>query len=330
MLRVENITFAYDKDPVLKNVSFTIEKGKHVALIGASGCGKSTLLKMIYGLLHAQQGQLFWDDKQLMGPLYHLVPGEDKMKYLSQGFELLPFRTVYENIGQYLPSYEPDLKKGRIEELLEIVEMVDFANTKVEHLSGGQKQRVALAKVLARKPEVLLLDEPFHNIDNFRRSALRRNLFRFLKRNKITSITATHDKTDILSFADETIVIKQGEILTHQDTKELYANPKDYYIAALFGEVNELELFSKSVDGATQKVLIYPHEIKYDPESGLKVRVKNSYFKGNHYLIEAVLDQEVIFFEHAHDLKAPEIVGVKILDENIKQRIQQESTVPVS
>ncbi len=236
MLRVENLTFAYDKDPVLKNINFTIEEGQHIALIGASGCGKSTLLKIIYGLLHVQEGKLFWGDTQLMGPLYNLVPGEENMKYLSQGFELQPYRNVAENIGQYLSNFEPERKQGRVNELLEIVEMTEFANTKVENLSGGQKQRVALAKALAKKPELLLLDEPFHNIDNFRRSSLRRNLFRFLKRNKITSITATHDKTDILSFADETIVIRQGEIITKKPTVELYQNPDNYYIASLFGD----------------------------------------------------------------------------------------------
>lgn len=322
MLRVENITFAYDKLPVLKNVSFTIDKGQHIALIGASGCGKSTLLKIIYGLLHVQKGQLFWEEKQLMGPLYNLVPGEENMKYLSQGFELEPYRTVSENIGQYLSNFEPELKKGRVDELLEIVEMTDFADTKVENLSGGQKQRVALAKALAKKPELLLLDEPFHNIDNFRRSSLRRNLFRYLKRNKITSITATHDKTDILSFADETIVIRQGEILTKETTESLYQNPTDYYVASLFGEVNQLELSAITDSDDQRTILVYPHEIKVDTNSEIKARVKNAYFKGSHYLIEAVFNNNIIFFEHTSKLSIPEMVGITIKDDKIQERLK--------
>ncbi|MBQ4819880.1 ABC transporter ATP-binding protein [Aquimarina sp. MMG016] len=320
MLKVDKISFAYDELPVLKNVSFTIEKGQHIALIGASGCGKSTLLKIIYGLLQVNEGELFWNDKKLLGPLYNLVPGEENMKYLSQGFELQPYRSVSENIGQYLSNFEPELKQGRVNELLEIVEMMDFADTKVENLSGGQKQRVALAKALAKRPELLLLDEPFHNIDNFRRSSLRRNLFRYLKRNKITSITATHDKTDILSFADETIVIRKGEILTQENTVALYQNPTDYYIASLFGEVNEIQLSAISDIEKGETILVYPNEIIVDHNSELKARVKSSYFNGSHYLIEAVFNNTVIFFEHPSDLKAPEVVGIYIIEEVIKKR----------
>ncbi len=321
MLTVQNVSFAYDVKPVLKNVSFSIQKGQHIALIGASGCGKSTLLKIIYGLLAVEKGDLFWDDKKLLGPNYNLVPGEENMKYLSQGFELQHYRTVAENIGQYLSNFEPKLKKGRVRELLEIVEMMDFANTKVDNLSGGQKQRVALAKVLAKRPELLLLDEPFHNIDNFRRSSLRRNLFRYLKRNNITSITATHDKTDILSFADETIVIKAGEILTKESTAKLYQNPNDYYIASLFGEVNQIKASLFTDSNKDHDILVYPHELKVDPISNQKARVKNAYFKGSHYLIEAIFEHDVIFFEHQNELNPTEVVGIE-LSEQAKTRIK--------
>ncbi len=314
MLKVQNISFAYDELPVLKNVSFTIKKGQHIALIGASGCGKSTLLKIIYGLLDVQEGELSWNDKKILGPLFNLVPGEENMKYLSQGFELSPYRSVAENIGQYLSNFEPELKQGRVNELLEIVEMTHFADIKVENLSGGQKQRVALAKALAKRPELLLLDEPFGNIDNFRRSSLRRNLFRYLKRNKITSITATHDKTDILSFADETIVIHQGEILTKENTISLYKNPSNYYIASLFGEVNQIQTSWFTNSENQDIILVYPHQLLVDTNAKLKARVKNSYFKGNHYLIEAVLRDTIIFFEHHSELKATEMIGIRLSD----------------
>jgi ABC-type nitrate/sulfonate/bicarbonate transport system ATPase subunit len=130
------------------------------------------------------------------------------MKYLAQDFDLMPLTTAAENVGSFLSNVYKDEKDRRILELLQIVEMEDFANTKVQYLSGGQQQRVALAKVLALEPEVLLLDEPFSHIDNFRKNALRRNLFAYLKNKGITVIVATHDSTDALSFADETIVLK--------------------------------------------------------------------------------------------------------------------------
>ncbi|WP_378179773.1 ABC transporter ATP-binding protein [Aquimarina sp. SS2-1] len=322
MLTVQNVSFAYETVPVLKNINFTIEKGQHIALIGASGCGKSTLLKIIYGLLDVDQGTLFWDDQKILGPAYNLVPGQENMKYLSQGFELQSYRTVAENIGQFLSNFEPELKAGRVNELLEIVEMTPFADIKVENLSGGQKQRVALAKALAKRPELLLLDEPFGNIDNFRRSSLRRNLFSYLKRNKITSITATHDKTDILSFAEETIVIHQGEIVTKGNTHHIYKTPKNYYIASLFGEVNELPVSIFLSDTASnQKVLLYPHELYIDASSNLKAIVKKSYFNGNHFLIEAVFNNQVIFIEHSHALADSEEIGIHVFKEIITSRI---------
>ncbi|MBP2831188.1 ABC transporter ATP-binding protein [Aquimarina sp. U1-2] len=321
MLTVNNISFAYDTKLILKNISFSINEGQHIALIGASGCGKSTLLKIIYGLLHVEEGELFWNDKKIVGPLYTLVPGEEQMKYLSQGFELQAYTSVAENIGQYLSNFEKEAKQERVQELLEIVEMTDYADKKVENLSGGQKQRVALAKALAKKPELLLLDEPFHNIDNFRRSSLRRNLFRYLKRNKITSVTATHDKTDILSFADETIVIKQGEVVTQQKTEALYQNPSNYYVASLFGEVNQLRLSTLGQKG-DKEILVYPHEVKVDPTSTIKARVKKAYFTGSHYLIEAVCDNSMIFFNHQTILHAPETVGISIAADIVKKRLR--------
>ncbi len=323
MLTVHNVSFAYDTIPVLKNINFTIGKGKHIALIGASGCGKSTLLKVIYGLLDVDQGTLAWEDQKILGPSYNLVPGQKHMKYLSQGFELQSYRTVAENIGQYLSNFEPELKVGRVNELLEIVEMTPFATTKIENLSGGQKQRVALAKALAKRPELLLLDEPFGNIDNFRRSSLRRNLFAYLRRNKITSITATHDKTDILSFAEETIVIHKGEIVANGNTYNIYQNPKNYYIASLFGEVNELlvsNFLADSIDNKT--VLLYPHELQIAPNSKLKAKVKKSYFNGNHFLVEAVFNNKIIFIEHTGSLTESEEIGIHVAEEIIRSRIR--------
>ncbi|MBW1298944.1 ABC transporter ATP-binding protein [Aquimarina litoralis] len=325
MLTIQNVSFAYDTTPVLKNINFTIEKGQHIALIGASGCGKSTLLKVIYGLLDVDEGTLFWNEEQILGPAYNLVPGQENMKFLSQGFELQAYRTVSENIGQYLSNFEPELKRGRVNELLEIVEMTSFADTKIENLSGGQKQRVALAKALANRPEVLLLDEPFGNIDNFRRSSLRRNLFAYLKRNKITSITATHDKTDILSFAEETIVIHNGEIISKGNTLDIYNNPKSYYIASLFGEVNELPITSILAEESNEGTLLfYPHELQIVENTTLKARVKKSYFNGNHFLIEAVLDNRVIFIEHPYFLENSLEIGIHISSEIITKRIQNQ------
>ena len=219
----------------------------------------------------------------------------DFMKYLAQDFDLMPFITVAENVGKYLSNAFPEKKKERILELLEIVEMTELANVKAKFLSGGQMQRVALARVLALEPEVLLLDEPFSHIDNFRKNSLRRNLFKYLKEHNITTIIASHDENDYLSFVDEIIVIKEGKQIANGSPKELIANPPSYYVASLFDDVNETK--ASYFEGQSSKVLlVYPNQLQVVEKSKLKVMVSDNYFKGSHYLIEATYENGKLFF----------------------------------
>jgi ABC-type sulfate/molybdate transport systems ATPase subunit len=218
------------------------------------------------------------------------------MKYLAQDFDLMPFISVAENVGKYLSNFFPEEKQARIAELLEIVEMTNYANTKAKFLSGGQMQRVALAKVLALEPEVLLLDEPFSHIDNFRKNSLRRKLFAYSKHKNITCIVATHDSTDVLSFADEALILKDGETIAIGKPKEIYNQLNDKYIASLFGDVNEFVFNGK-------QYLVYPHQLKITNNSDLLAEVQFSYFRGNQYLIEAIVDHQILFFESDKELE---------------------------
>lgn len=301
MLKVENMSFSYQEKPTINSISFALEKGRNIAVIGESGCGKSTLLKLIYGLYDLNEGKIFWNNTEVLGPKYNLVPGMDFMKYLAQDFDLMPFITVSENVGKYLSNFYPEQKNERIAELLEIVEMTEYANVKAKNLSGGQMQRVALARFLALEPEVLLLDEPFSHIDNFRKNSLRRKLFGYLKQKQITTIFATHDSSDVLSFADEVLVLKDGQLMRKGNPKNIYENPKNKYIASLLGDVNEIE-----IDGKIQ--LVYPHQLEIAAKSDLKVAVVTTYFLGSHYLIEANHIDSKFFFESPNEIP----VGSKI------------------
>ena len=234
MLELKNISFTYLKDKVINNVSFAISKGKNVAIIGESGCGKSTLLKLIYGLYDLDEGEIWHGDKAIRGPKYNLIPGEDYIKYLAQDFDLMPYITVEENVGKFLSNIYKDKKKSRVASLLELVEMSEFAKVKAKYLSGGQQQRVALARVLALEPELLLLDEPFSQIDSFRKNNLQRNVFNYLKEKQISCIIATHDSAEVLSFSDETIVMQNGKVIAIDTPKTLYEKPSSAYIAPLF------------------------------------------------------------------------------------------------
>ncbi len=301
MLQVKNISFSYDKIPVLKNINFSVNEGENTAIIGESGSGKSTLLKLIYGEYDLDEGQIFWKETEILGPKYNLVTGYDFMKQVTQEFDLMPFITVEENIGKHLSRFYPEEKQKRTEELIKVVELEAFAKTKVKLLSGGQKQRVALARAIARQPEILLLDEPFSHIDNFKKQSLRRNLFEYLKKHNISCVVATHDKEDVLGYADSMIVLDDSEIVAKDTPENLYSNPQKPLIASFFGEFN-------SINGD----IVYAHQLKIVPKSDLKAVVKQCYFKGTHYLIEADLDGEIVFFENDSELSINSMIHLEI------------------
>ncbi|WP_374550367.1 ABC transporter ATP-binding protein [Flavobacterium sp.] len=304
MLSVNNISFSYLDNKTLNDISFSLEKGKILSIIGESGCGKSTLLKLIYGLYDLDEGSVFWNEKEILGQKFNLIPGMEYMKYLAQDFDLMPFITVAENVGKYLSNIYKDKKNQRIAELLEIVEMTEYANVKAKFLSGGQMQRVALARVLALEPEVLLLDEPFSHIDNFRKNSLRRKLFGYLKEKQITTILATHDNIDVLSFADEVVIMKEGQIIELGKPNDIYNKPKNFYIASLFGDVNEIQIDRK-------KKLLFPHQLEVVENSELSVVVKNNYYKGNYYLVESEFDNQTVFFESQKEISKGSVVFLK-------------------
>ncbi|MEO1011935.1 MAG: ABC transporter ATP-binding protein [Bacteroidota bacterium] len=325
MLHVDHVSFAYDRTPVLEDINIKVGPGEHVSIIGESGCGKSTLLKMIYGLLDIKVGEIYWDENQVQGPLYNLVPGESYMKYLAQDFDLMPFTTVFENVSQYLSVFEPQVLRARTMELLELIEMTELSDTKVRYLSGGQQQRVALARVLAQQPQILLLDEPFGHIDNFRKNALRRNLFSFLKKENVTVITATHDPYDILPFADRAIVLRDRKIIAKDTPKSLYEHPGDLYIASLFGEANRIPInILKSYADTKRRIIVYAHEFKVSEKTGLEVVVKDAFYMGGHYMVEGSFEEETIFFNHSMALEEGKNVFLNVSLETINQRLNHQ------
>ncbi|MGY0391136.1 ABC transporter ATP-binding protein [Bizionia sp. KMM 8389] len=301
MLKVENLHFAYSEPPTLQAINFCVKPGEHTAIIGESGSGKSTLLKLLYGEYDLDNGQIFWDNQEILGPKYNLVIGYDFMKYVSQEFDLMPFITVAENIGKHLSNFYPKEKKARISELLEVVELTSYADIKVKLLSGGQKQRVALARALAQTPEIILLDEPFSHIDNHQKQALRRRVFNYLKAKNIACVVATHDKEDVLGFANNIIVLNNQTIADQGTPNALYKNPNSKLIAAFFNEFNTIN-----------NEFVYAHQLKLVEKSDLKVSVIKSYFKGHYYLIEANYNSETILFEHDKELQANDIVFLEV------------------
>ena len=303
MLTVTNISFSYKKLLVLDNISFQVNKGEHLSVIGQSGSGKSTLLKLLYGVHDLNQGDIIWNNQAVKGPKHNLITGPEFMKYVSQEFDLMPFITIQESIGIYLSNFFVTKKNQRIEELLKIVDLQNYAHTKIKDLSGGQKQRVALARAIALEPEIILLDEPFSHIDNFKKNSLRRNFFRHLKKKGITCIVATHDKNDVLGFADKVLVLQDAQIMRQGTPQNLFQFPKHPLIASFFGEYNIIKPHG----------VVYANQLNILATSNLKAIVINSYFKGGYWLIEADYDSNKIYLEHSKTIEKGQLICFEIL-----------------
>lgn len=301
MLSIKNVSFSYNERAVLKAISAEVSSGECLAIVGESGSGKSTLLKLIFGQMDVDNGTISWNNQPILGPKNKLVVGHDFMKYVAQEFDLMPYTSVSENIGDHLSNFYPDEKNARIKELIEVVELEGFENTKIQFLSGGQKQRVALARAIAKRPEVILLDEPFSHIDNFKKQSLRRNLFRYLKTNNIACVLASHDKDDVLSFADQMMVIHNGTVLVTDKPSNIYLKPKHPLVAAFFSEYS-------FIDGQ----YYYAHRINLVDNSLLKAVVKYNFYKGSFYLIEADLNGTVVVFTHPTALKENSVISLEL------------------
>ncbi len=200
MLRLENISFNYDnsKELVLNNFSLSIEEGTTLAILGASGCGKSTILRIIAGLEKPQKGSVYIKEKEITK-----TPTEKRnIGFLFQEYALFPHMTVYENINYGLPKGRNQL---RVNEIAQLVGVEEFLKRYPHELSGGQRQRVALARAIVYKPEVLLLDEPFSNLDTELREQIRNDIKDILDKTDITTILVTHDKEDADVLADKVL-----------------------------------------------------------------------------------------------------------------------------
>ncbi|OAD90958.1 ABC transporter ATP-binding protein [Aequorivita soesokkakensis] len=317
MLKVEIDSFSYSEKTILKNIHFTLKPGKHLSILGESGCGKSTLLHLVYGLLHLENGSIFFNEKKLLGPTKTLIPGEPFMKLVAQKFNIMPFTTVAENLGSHLSRLNEEKDEKRIDDLLEAVEMEAFKNTMVKNLSGGQKQRVALAKALANEPEILLLDEPFSNIDVFRKNKLQRKIFNYLKENNISCITATHDSEEALAFSDQILMLKNGTEELFGTPEFIYKNVATKYQAGFFGDANLLPKNLFSSEETSEKMVVFPHQLEIsDEKTALEVIVKKSYFKGTHFLVEATFKDETIFFNSSISLKKGKLCSLKISEKD--------------
>lgn len=307
MLQVKNITFNYPNQVYFKgigNITIQLKAGEILALVGKSGSGKTTLMKCIYGLEDLQSGEVFLNDEQVLGPSYNLIPGNKNMKLVSQDFYVLDNHTVEENIFDKLIGYKNEEKQKRANKLLKLLDLVALKKTKARFLSSGQKQRVAIARALAIIPKILLLDEPFSNLDMI----LADKLFAFVtaevKKNKTSVILITHIAEEALKYANRIAIMDNGKISQMGEKWNVYYQPKNSKLAGLLGNysiLKSIDLDKKSNLKIKSKLLIRPDKfinVQKTEKFDISVTISNCVYNGKCFeiLAETINVNDLIFY----------------------------------
>jgi ABC-type sugar transport system ATPase subunit len=286
--RKENESFA------LENISFSLAPLQRMAIAGETGSGKSTLLKIIAGLVQPDSGEVVFQGKRVEGPLEKLVPGHPGIAYLSQHFELPKFLRV-----EQVLSYANSLSFSDAEIIYEICQINHLQKRLTDQLSGGERQRIAMARALIGSPSLLLLDEPFSNLDRPHKISLKKVIHDLSAQLRITSILVSHDPDDSLSWADRILVMKNGKALQYDSPRKVYRQPVDEYTAGLFGTYNRIDGDMAEQLGLKQKypAFLRPEDFTLGKDSpkGIKGKVSKIHYFGSHFEIAITAEGKTFF-----------------------------------
>ena len=286
IISVKNLTKQYQAEQAggIKNISFEITRGDVVAIIGESGSGKSTLLKSIYGLLKSDTGDVFFDGKRVLGPDEQLIPGHKQMKMVTQDFSLNTYAKVYDNIASQLSNTDLKTKAEKTLDIMEHLRILPLQNKKIIELSGGEQQRVAIARAMVSDTQVLLMDEPFSQVDALLKNQLRADIKRVAAETGVTVILVSHDPADGLFLADQMIILRNGELLQTGKPTEIYQQPKHIYTAQILGNAVVLsrgDAEKLGIKTFAASVVFYPEWAEINNSwNSRRFEVKDVYYKG--------------------------------------------------
>jgi len=321
---VQNLIVGYDDTIVVNGLSLMLEQGEIGCFLGYSGCGKTTALRAIAGLEQSRGGTIYLNNQRLTEKTarqsFAAAPAKRGMGMVFQDYALFGHLSVAKNIAFGLNKWSAADKKARVAEMLSLVELTEHADKRPNELSGGQQQRVALARALAPKPKLLLLDEPFSNLDVVLRESLAMNVRDILKRTNTTAILVTHDQNEAFALADKVGVMDKGRLVQWARPSELYHEPVSPFVAEFVGEgamidgiikeghvetalgniYRRMEVYDESgqpqyceydyPNGTPIKVLVRPDDIIHDDDSTQTALVIGRVFRGANYLYRLQLD----------------------------------------
>jgi len=238
VLHLEDVTRTFGVEAAVSDFTLSVREGELLTLLGPSGCGKTTTLRMIAGLERPTAGEISIDGETVAGDGTFVPPEERDVGLVFQNFALFPHLSVEENVAFGLTDLDGSEREERVRELLELVGLVDHRGKSPDQLSGGQRQRVALARSLAPEPDVLLLDEPFSNLDVRLRVAMREEVRNILKKAGVTAVSVTHDQEEALSISDRVAIMNDGHLEQVGQPEAVFENPESRFVASFLGRAS--------------------------------------------------------------------------------------------
>jgi iron(III) transport system ATP-binding protein len=334
ILELKKIYHAYDEHMVVKDISLKLRKGSIGCLLGHSGCGKTTVLRAIAGFENIIDGEVLIKNKVVSRQGWSLAPEKRNIGMVFQDYALFPHLTVFENIALGLRKIERSKRIKMVSNVLDTVHLSDERNSYPHVLSGGQQQRVALARALARIPKLMLMDEPFSNLDINLREKISMEVRDILKEYGITTLIVTHNQHEAFAIADEIGVMKEGEMQQWDTAYNIYHKPANQFVANFVGDgvllpgvvmsnkhVNsglgtlEGEFLSRFTKGCPVDILLRPEDVVHSDESALRAKVVNKAFRGESILYTLLLasgDKVLSLAPSHHEHPIGMKVGIKL------------------